>query len=422
LRRFLALFEAKPWENCAKTAAKTAAKTKSRAKSPKNSQAKRETVATLAQSLKSLETRLKGADTKNRNAIKSLESVVADIKAAAKRSSTTHKAALTRGLNQVELRLETYLERIATQARANIRSELSSVTAAGADLSTLETAVTSAHSRLDEMDRLHREALARLNRHVADLAVSIDNRLNSESQARVEGEAALDAKITSVRNHVDQRVDEVEKETANALEAVGAKVAEFAAVLDKRAESSDTETAERLADLAQDTKSGLTANEDDPRIDKMGETIASLQEELRRMHARIATVQHAPNETTRSAAPTASNILPMVTAPAPVPNLDQTQAQNLNQDNPYAAAAKALENSNAKAAASKKIMPAQIQTNSTRETHIPQEFDPAAFASQTMAPSPMPVVTQAPQISAPLPTLAQPAAYGAAAARKCGLT
>jgi len=224
---------------------------------------KRETVTTLAQSLKSLETRLKGADTKNRKAIKALETVVSEIKVAAKRSSTTHKAALTRGLNQVELRMETYLERTAAQARANVRTELASVTAAGSDLSTLENAVQSAHGRLDQMDQLHREALARLNRHVADLAVSMDNRLKSETEARIESEAALDAKIQSVRTHVDQRVDQVETETATALEAVGEKVAEFAAVLDKRAETSDAQTAERLADLAKEAQSGMMAAQND---------------------------------------------------------------------------------------------------------------------------------------------------------------
>jgi len=290
------------------TASKTAT---SKAKSP----SKRETVATLALSLQSLEKRLKGADTKNRNAIKALETVVSDVKAAAKQGSTNHKAALTRGLSKLEVRMETYLERTAAQAKASVRAELGSVTTSGANLSTLEKALQAAHTRLDKADSLQRESLGRLNRHIADLAVSMDNRLKDESQAREASTADLNAKINSVRNHVDQ----VEEETANALEAVGSKVAEFAAVLEERAKTTDAETAERLADLAQETRSGidaaqsdvttrlealeviasawspsettaanpyLPANEDDPRIDQMGEMIASLQEELRRMHAR----------------------------------------------------------------------------------------------------------------------------------------
>jgi len=349
-----------------------AAKTPTK-KTAKSSAVKRETVTSLAQNLKSLETRLKGTNTKNRKAIKALESTVADIKAAAKQASTNHKSALTRGLNRLELRLETYLEHTVAQARASVRTELASVTTAGADLSTLETAIESAHNRLDQMDGLQREALARINRHIADLAVSMDNRLVAESQARTTETAALDAKIDSVKNHVDQRVDQVEKETASALEAVGDKVAEFATVLEQRAVTSDAETAERLADLAQETQSGfdaaqsdvaarlealeviasawspseaaapmanpyLPANADDPRIDQMGEMIESLQKELARMHARIATVQHAAPKTNIDKTPPSSpiNILPMVTIPA--------QDQEPVQDNPYTAAAKAIEN------------------------------------------------------------------------------
>ena len=226
--------------------------------------------------------------------------------------------------------METDLQRSASQAKASVKSELAAVTAAGADLSTLKAAVSSAHQRLDAADALQRESLARMNRHIAGLATSVDGRLSSESETRKAESAELNAKIDFVRESVEKRVDQVETETANALEAVGAKVAEFAAALDKRAKSSDTDTAARLADLAQETQSDFTsaktdittrlealeiiasawspdvakdetlanpylpANADDPRIDQMDETIRSLQAELERMHARIATVQTAP--------------------------------------------------------------------------------------------------------------------------------
>jgi len=421
------------------TASKTAT---SKAKSP----SKRETVATLALSLQSLEKRLKGADTKNRNAIKALEIVVSDVKAAAKQGSTNHKAALTRGLSKLEVRMETYLERTAAQAKASVRAELGSVTTSGANLSTLEKALQAAHTRLDKADSLQRESLGRLNRHIADLAVSMDNRLKDESQAREASTADLNAKINSVRNHVDQ----VEEETANALEAVGSKVAEFAAVLEERAKTTDAETAERLADLAQETRSGidaaqsdvttrlealeviasawspsettaanpyLPANEDDPRIDQMGEMIASLQEELRRMHARIAAVQSgAPDRaaptpppaptltpTSASAAISAPNIVPIEAAPVP----NQAPAQ----DNPYAAAAQALENTTETPA------PAPVQSTSdkpARESHIPQEFDPSKFAPQapygnTNAMPPAPVAPTLSPVSVP-PAVPSPVA------------
>ena len=106
--------------------------------------------------LKSIEARLKRADTKNRTAIKALEGVVEDVKRAAKTSTTAQKSALTKGLNLLEIRMETYLERAAAEARAGVRSELASVTASNADSTTLEQALEGAHARLDSLDSTQR--------------------------------------------------------------------------------------------------------------------------------------------------------------------------------------------------------------------------------------------------------------------------
>lgn len=396
----------------------------------KKATSKRMTIATLAQDLKSLERRLKAADTKNRNALKTLEGVVEDIKRAAKNSTTAQKAALTRGLNTLELRMETYLERAASGARAKVRAELANVTGPDADLSTLQQAVQMAHTRLNDMDAVQRGSLARLNRHISDLATSVEDRLNGETQARKASSAALDAKIDSVRDELEARFEQVELDTADALKQVGDKITEFAAVLEDKAKSSDVDTAERLADLAQETQSEFNsvqtdvtsrlealemiasawtpadtsnranpyspANADDPRIDQMGDMIQSLQEELRRMHVRMAAVQ-AKAEAEGPTPP--SNVVTMSPATTSV------------QENPYAAAARALEVSAAEPTASQKkpdLEPSPAQVTPTRvptkkqtlPSHFPQEFDPTAFSSQP-----------AQQIQVPTPIPAQPSSF-----------
>ncbi len=401
---------------------------------------KKATVATLAQNIKSLETRLKGADTRNRNAIKALEVVVDDFKAATKRGTTAHKSALTRGLNTLEIKMETYLDRAAKAAREGVRSELAHVTSAGADFATLEQAVQAAHTRLDDLDNTQRNALARLNRHIADLATSVEQRLTGETKARKTETAALDAKI----DLVGTRIDEVEQATADALSAVGAKISEFASVVEDRAKSSDVDTAERLADLAQETQSEfssvqtdvtarlealemiaanwtpaepqepampnpyLPANADDPRIDEMGEMIQSLQDELSRMHARIANVQSS--EQAQAPMIPVSNIVPM------------PQTLEAVQDNPYAAAARALEVSASEMPApqmsAEPAPPAAAPPPIAPKggSHILQEFDPTAFTAPDpiAAPvSPMPVQPAPPSLPVPplAPPMASPGAY-----------
>ncbi len=455
----------------AKTPTKTTAR-KSGA-STSNSAPKRTTVASLAQNLKSLETRMKGADTKNRNAIKALEAVVEDVKRVANRGTTTQKAALTRGLNALEAKMEAYLEHAAKETRASVRAEFANVTAAGADLATLEQAVQAAHERMDRLDVTKREALARLNRHIADLATSVDRRLNSETKARKADRAALESKIKAVDTRIegiDTRIDKVEEATADALSAVGAKISEFASVVEDRAKTSDVDTAERLADLAQETQAEFNsiqadvtarlealeiiasnwtptepqvpfmadpyspANADDPRIEQMEEMIQSLQDELSRMHARIASTVNIEPFAPTFDAPSAHNIVPMPS------NLGVPSPQSLEQNNPYADAIKALEMSSSDTPA----MPAEIPsapdmmtspeaTGSDllpaapyapqpskpappRESHVPQEFDPMAFTAPptamapTLTPDPIQSTSQPPLSTPPLaaPPIAPP--------------
>ena len=411
---------------------------------------------------------MKSADTKNRNAIKALEAVVHDVKLVAERGTITQKTALTQGLNALEAKMQAYLDHAAKETRASVRAEFANVTAAGADLVTLEQAVQTAHARMDRLDVTKREALARLNRHIADLATSVERRLNSETKARKADRTEIESKIEVVGTRIeaiDTRIDKVEQATADALSAVGAKISEFASVIEDRAKTSDVDTAERLADLAQETQLEfnsiqadvtarlealeiiasnwtptepqapvmadpyLPANADDPRIEQMEEMIQSLQDELGRMHARITNTVNVEPISPTFDAPSANNILPMSTS------LGVSSTQSLEQNNPYADAIKAFEvsasdkpalttniSSSLDMATSPDVVeqpapyaPQPPQTVSPSETHFPQEFDPTAYTASptvmappltpdTIQPAPQSPFTAPPLPASPLPT------------------
>jgi localization factor PodJL len=430
--------------------------------------AKRMTVAELAENLKSIETRLKRADTKNRNALRELERVVGGVKKASKTSTTVQKSALTKGLNRLEVRMETYLERAAMRARKEVRSELATVTAAGADLTTLQTVIEAAHARLDSLESTQRDALARLNRHIAGLATSVEQRLKAEAEARIEASKALDAKIDSVRDSFETRVQKVEQETASALTVVGDKITEFAAVLEERANSSDAETAERLADLAEATKTDFNAvqsdislrlealemmaatraredeaaalaqryqpaNADDPRIEQMGDMIEGLQRELSRMHARMANVQAS---TPRSidgqpalshAKPAPTNIVSL----SPVPQALSNATPENPYENPYASAAQALgrtthetDISSGSSPTENLVTPAPSAVKSDKgpNSHFPQEFDPNLYSAQPAQAPHLNVAVPPPAVSPPPPPppMAGPNSYDPAPADSLG--
>jgi len=411
--------------------AKTPKNSPSRKKvsAPKKAVPKRMTVAVLAENLKTLETRLKNVNSKNQKALKSLETALTSVKRKSSSATAAQKLALRKGLSSLEIQVETYLERAANSVRSEIRSDLAGQMTSGANLTTLNQAVNAANARLDVLDNTQRDAVARMNRHIAALATSLERRLEIEARARKNLTEAFDTKIDTVRQSFESRVEKVEQDTAVALTAVGDKITEFAAALEERAKSSDVDTAERLADLAQETQSDfstvnldvaarldalemiastwtpedtrpsiaanpyLPANEDDPRIDQMGEMIETMQQELRQMHARM------------TSEPPAS---PVITPPSNVVAMSNTIQPT--PENPYASAARALEVSAAEIetdSPQSQVAPAQ----SAPDSHIPQEFDPAAFTSAPQAAMPNMAPMQVPPpsaLSAPPPSLPHP--------------
>jgi len=376
----------------------TAKSTTKRTKKP----VKRPTVAGLAAELKTLESRLKRTNTTHQKAFKDLEEVVTNLASSAGKTSPVQKAALTRGLNSLEKKLKSDFVTATHAVRTDIRKDLAQATQSGAGMDALGQALATANARLDAHEADQRDAIAKLNRHIADLAIAVDTRLSSETKARQTSMAEITERLARTEASIGKRIDRVEDDTAEALNRIGDKVAEFAAVLDERAHKSDAETAERLADLAQETQAEFNstqtdvatrlealetiaaewspapmaqpypaaANNDDPRIDYMSETLGQLQEEISRLHARLAAIQSGRERE--------GNVVPMTPPPAQMMAAPQisTPLPTLRDDNPYASAYQAPE----------PTQDAQSHVKATpvsRESHVPVEFNPQSFLPQT---------------------------------------
>jgi len=382
-----------------KAATSKTSKTASKRKKPsaKSPASKRPSLAGLSSDLESLESRLKKIDTGHNKAIKEIESFVGELAASAGKTSPSQKAALTRGLNTLEKKLNAKFKTATQTLRASIRTDLAEASTSEGGITTLEAALKTAHTRLDAHEATQRDAIASINRHIASLATAVDARLSAESEARRTDMTEIMERLAETEATIGKRIEGVEDDTAEALNRIGDKVAEFAAVLDQRADKSDAETAERLADLAQETQAEfdhgqadlttrlealetiaaewsppssspniIPANMDDPRIDRMGETLGQLQDEISRLHARLASVQ-ANASVSREPQ---TNVVPIarpIAQPA-VPPVMPT----LRDDNPYAAAYTPEAES-----------PPQANEKPTKtEGHIPVEYDPTAYQAQ----------------------------------------
>jgi len=234
-----------------KTVSKTASK-----KSP----SKKMTMAEMQSSLKSLETRMKRADTLTRKSVKTLEGVVESLDARTQKDNETQKSALSRRVGRLSNDLE---EKLAT-TRSEIKAALASALA-NPNPSDVEAAVARAMSRLNETETSQAIAIAKINRHLANLAKAVEDRIVSDQIAATEA-------LHRVQTQLSDQIESVESESAKAIGTIGGKVATLSEALEARQSRMDASLAEKVSDLAAQTQA-----EFDKKTNSMEERIKTLE-------------------------------------------------------------------------------------------------------------------------------------------------
>ena len=234
-----------------KTVSKTASK-----KSPP----KKMTMAEMQSSLKSLETRMKRADTLTRKSVKTLEGVVESLDARTQKDNETQKSALSRRVGRLSNDLE---EGLAT-TRAEIKAALASALA-NPNPSDVEAAVARAMSRLNDTETSQAQAIAKINRHLANLAKAVEDRIVTDQIAATEA-------LHRVQTQLSDQIESVESESAKAIGTIGGKVATLSEALEARQSRMDASLAEKVSDLAAQTQA-----EFDKKTNSMEERIKTLE-------------------------------------------------------------------------------------------------------------------------------------------------
>lgn len=208
--------------------------------------------------LDKLESRLKRANSMTRRSVESLETVVSALEAGLKKSNTSQKGRLTRHVNELTERLDQQ----ATDMRNAVRRELKSALAEGS-LADLDAALGRASLRLDKAEVSQADAIARVNKHLADIARAIDARMKAETQARRDELDGVTEQLTSAiaasQDAVEKRVTAVERESAVALSQVGDTIEKIHTQLEQRRQASNTVVVEKVNELALQTQAELNA-------------------------------------------------------------------------------------------------------------------------------------------------------------------
>jgi len=357
------------------------------------------TVTTLQKSLAALEIRMKRADTLTRKSVAALESTVQALDTRTKKAGTAHKAALTRKVNQLSAKLTDMV----AQAQAGVNAELKTALdnpSAGA----VEDAIARAEARLSESEAAQAAAIAKINRHLANLATAIDARFETEGKTRKAEMATLQTQTQQNTAKLTERIQAIETDSAAAFSQIGDKMAQITEELRKHGEAGTVSIREKVSEIALQTQTefeqyranldrrvetlersmGSNNPVDTQRLERMMNGLASRIEDveygLANMPTQIADVE--PQLQVTETGPLAQNgqatQTQMVDAftPAPLPAMTTAPAA---QPNPYLAE-----------------VPKE-EPEPERESHVPVEFNPATMMAPQSAPQvPQQVSKQAP--------------------------
>ncbi len=216
--------------------------TKSVTKAPQK--ARKETLVSLRGHVDDIVKRLKNADSLTRRSVKSLETAFGVLENEVKNHKTINHAALTRRVDQLASQLQRNIETTKSEIATDLKAALDNPTITG-----LQAAIGKSEMRLSQTEIAQSQALAKINRHIAELARVIDSRLKENTQ-----------KITTLQDHVttveaknEQRVIAVEQATATAVRRLGDNVVSAAEQYQSKLDQQNALMREKIAEIGVQT-------------------------------------------------------------------------------------------------------------------------------------------------------------------------
>ena len=227
--------------------AKTRAKT-----SAKKPAAKRDTMASLREDINKINTRIKRANTLTRKSIESLEISFEILEKRASQQQTVNQEQLNEKITLLAEHLNGAVERVHKEISEDVRQAVSS-----RDMDEIYRAVTRAGARLDETELNQAEALSRVNKHIADLAKAIDERLTQEQASNQQNFRALADKFDTQNAKVNLRLNKIEDASAAAIRQLGDKIVALSDELTTRADKNTSNIQSKLGTIGQNTQHSI---------------------------------------------------------------------------------------------------------------------------------------------------------------------
>ena len=202
-------------------------------------------------------------NTANNQTQKNITALKTDFSALAQQMGRTKagQTRLTRRVTALSKTLTTDFETLQADIRRDLAGALSNPT-----IDSLQTALTRADERLTESEAVQSAAIARINRHIADIATAVEDRLSNEAQTReaamaemrrtiesgesriIAAQAALEKQHETQTQASQLRFSNLQSESAEAIRSLGDKIVDVAEEMGRRRETLGAKLRQELSE------------------------------------------------------------------------------------------------------------------------------------------------------------------------------
>ncbi len=280
----------------------------------------KETVSTLREHVDGIVSRLKAADTHTRKSVKSLETAFSALEKQVQSHQNIDHAALSKQVEQLASHLTRTIDTTKKDIAADLKSAMETPTAGG-----LEAAIARSEQKLSETEMAQARALAKINKHIAEMARVIDARFRNQEGVTRNNEvkiSELQDMMTSLQSQSYERIRVVENSTAEAIRKVGDEVVGTAETFQSRLESQNATLRERVEAIAARTQQDFDEQKTD--LSRRMESIEDSQKNqsnyidrsISKLAARIDSLEFGLTQSTEQII---ADTMPVVATPPPIP-------------------------------------------------------------------------------------------------------
>jgi len=381
--------------------AKTVAKPIAATKTAKTTPAKLKPIglAELQARVIDIAERLKQADMQTQRSVKSLEKALTALETKLGKNASINKAALSRRITLLSNKLKNTIKTTQQDVNKDLQTALTDPS-----VESVEAALNAADARLTRTETIQTNSIARINRHIADLATAIETRFSQEANDR-------QAQLEAIRSEAISKIEDVERESVNAITGLGQKVVSISNAVKERSGASEDAIKERVSEIALKTQQEFEQYRTmlERRIEaieaEQRSATATADRALTGLETRLEGIEYGVSDVAAKVdnKPTEPKVTyPEVPAAeiSAVPAIDDAFSPiKANADVPEVAMPDAFTPGQATAMSEAVVPPnpyAIPEPEPIEDSHIPQEFNPSMLDSPVSAPTPLTPVPEAP--------------------------